>query len=299
MKKTTKRLNLILFTFIAIAIMITGCGTKTADSGASADTSAAASASVSSTAASSTAAAESTEAASTDSKPQIELLVSAAASLTDVAAEIAENYSKLVPNVKITYTFGASGALQTQIEEGAPSDIFMSAGKKQMTALADKSLVVDGANKDLLVNKVVLITPKDSTKDIKSFEDAASDKVSKIALGDPASVPVGQYSEEVFTSLGILDKVKAKANYGSDVRQVLTWVEGGEVDCGVVYSTDAMTSDKISVVCEAPKDSHKPIVYPVAVLKSSKHQEEAKAFLDYLSTPECKALFEKYGFAMN
>lgn len=296
MNKTTKKINLILFAVITIAIMITGCGAKTADSGASTGTAA-----VSSTAAGSTAAAsESTTAAvSTDSKPEVELLISAAASLTDVAAEISESYSKLVPNVKITYTFGASGALQTQIEEGAPSDIFMSAGKKQMTTLVDKGLVVEDANKDLLVNKVVLITPKDSTKDIKSFEDAAADKVSKIALGDPASVPVGQYSEEVFTSLGIHDKVKAKANYGSDVRQVLTWVEGGEVDCGVVYSTDALTSDKISVVCEAPKDSHKPIVYPVAVLKNSKHQEEAKAFLDYLSTPECKALFEKYGFALN
>lgn len=293
MKKTTKKLYLILFAVIAIAIMVTGCGAKTADSGASTDTSAAVS-----TAAVSASAAEST-AAATDSKPEVELLVSAAASLTDVAAEIAESYSKLVPNVKITYTFGASGALQTQIEEGAPSDIFMSAGKKQMTALADKGLVAEGTNKDLLVNKVVLITPKDSQKDIKSFEDIASDKVSRIALGDPASVPVGQYSEEVFTTLGILDKVKAKANYGSDVRQVLTWVEGGEVDCGVVYSTDAMTSDKISVVCEAPQGSHKSIVYPVAVLKNSKLQDEAKAFIDYLSTPECKVLFEKYGFAVN
>ncbi len=229
---------------------------------------------------------------------KIELIVSAAASLTDVAAEIADMYKSVAPDVTITYTFGSSGALQTQLEEGAPSDIFMSAAKKQMTALEEKGLIQDGTKKELLVNKVVLITSKGSTKGIRSFEDIATNKVSKIALGEPNSVPVGQYSQEIFTSLGILDKVKSKSNYGSDVRQVLTWVEGGEVDCGVVYATDAATSQKITVVCPAPKDSHKPVIYPVAVLKSSKHTLEAKAFLKFLSTPEVIKVFKKYGFEM-
>jgi len=233
-----------------------------------------------------------------DTSEKAELVVAAAASLTDVAAEIAKMYKTVEPNVTITYTFSSSGALQTQIEEGAPVDVFMSAAKKQMTALEQKGLIKEDTKKELLVNKVVLITPKDSTKEIKSFEDIATDKVLKIALGEPNSVPVGQYSEEIFTSLGILDKVKVKSNYGNDVRQVLTWVESGEVDCGVVYATDATSSDKIKVVCEAPKDSHKPAIYPVAVLKSSKYKVEAQAFLDFLSTTEVVNTFKKYGFEM-
>jgi molybdate transport system substrate-binding protein len=120
-----------------------------------------------------------------------------------------------------------------------------------------------------------------------------------IALGEPSSVPVGQYSEEIFSYLKILDKVKAKANYGSDVRQVLTWVENGDVDCGVVYATDAALSDKINLVCEAPKDSHKPVIYPAVVLKSSKHTAEAEEFLEFLLTSDIENIFKKYGFEMN
>lgn len=225
-----------------------------------------------------------------------DLTVSAAASLTDVLNELSKSYQDANPGVKVTMTYGASGALQTQIEEGAPSDLFLSAAQKQMTALEDKGLLLDGTKKDLLVNKVVLITPKDSQKGIKSFDDVNTDKVGKIALGEPKSVPVGQYSEEIFTSLKTLDAVKKKAVYGTDVRQVLTWVESGEVDCGVVYATDAAVSDKVTVAAEAPEGSHKPVVYPAAVLKSSKNPDAAKAFLAFLSSDEAKAAFEKYGF---
>lgn len=278
---------LALFLAIAMAVSISGCTPKSSDTtSASAETSKAAPTEISAA-----------EASIVSEK--VELVISAAASLTDVAAEIAEMYKSVAPNVSISYSFGSSGALQTQIEEGAPSDIFMSAAKKQMTALEGKNLIEEDKEKDLLVNKVVLITPKDSTKGITKFEDATTDKVSKIALGEPSSVPVGQYSEEIFNFLGILDKVKLKANYGSDVRQVLTWVESGEVDCGVVYATDAAASQKVKVICEAPKDSHKPVIYPVAVLKNSKHFDEANAFLNFLSSPEVVKVFEKYGFKMN
>lgn len=235
----------------------------------------------------------------TNTPEKIELIVAAATSLTDVAVEIADMYKAVAPDITITYTFGSSGALQTQIEEGAPVDIFMSAAKKQMTALKEKGLLNETTIKELLVNKVILITPKDSTKGISSFDDIADEKVSTIALGEPGSVPVGQYSEEIFTTLKILDKAKAKANYGSDVRQVLTWVETGVVDCGVVYATDAATSDTISIVCEAPEGSHKPVIYPVAALKNSKYSAEAQAFLDYLSSAEVINVFKNYGFDMN
>ncbi|HEX2925250.1 MAG TPA: molybdate ABC transporter substrate-binding protein [Ruminiclostridium sp.] len=236
--------------------------------------------------------------APSDSTEKVELLVSAAASLTDVAADLTELYKKTNPNISLKFTFGSSGALETQIEEGAPADVFMSAALKQMDTLEKKGLLLDGTKKELLVNKVVLVSPKDSGNQITSFNDAASDKVSKIALGEPESVPVGQYAQEVFTTLGIWDKVKAKANFGSDVRQVLTWVENGEVDCGVVYATDAAASGKVKVICEAPKDSHKPVIYPVGVIKSSSHMQEALSFSDFLSTPQAAEIFKKYGFEM-
>lgn len=233
-----------------------------------------------------------------ETEGKVDILVSAAASMTDVLNELWEKYKQVDPDTNITFTFGSSGALQTQIEEGAPADIFMSAAQKQMDALEEKDLIVNESRKTLLLNNVVLITPKDSTLDIKSFEDLTRDDITKIALGEPSSVPVGQYSEEIFTSLGSLDQIKAKAVYGSDVRTVLTWVESGEVDAGVVYATDAAVRDQIKIITEAPEGSHKEVSYPVAVVKSSENPERAQEFLDYLSTDEAIELFEKYGFAM-
>ena len=228
----------------------------------------------------------------------VELLISAAASLTDVLNEIADVYKDIEPNTKLTYSFGSSGALQAQIEEGAPVDIFMSAAQKQMKALEDKGLILDGTNKTLLVNKVVLITPANSNLGISSFDDLTKDEVKKIAIGDPGNVPVGQYSEEIFTNLNILDKVSSKTVLGNDVRTVLTWVESGEVDCGIVYATDAYTTDKVQIITEAPEGSHKEVSYPVAVIKASKNSEAAKRFLDFLSTEKAINLFTKYGFTM-
>lgn len=235
----------------------------------------------------------------TKNSEQVELLVSAAASMTDVLGELAESYKSKVPDVKLNFTFGSSGALQTQIEEGAPVDIFMSAAEKQMTALEEKDLLVEGTKKTLLLNKVVLVAPIDSDIELRAFEDLATDKVRKIGLGESSGVPVGEYSQEIFTNLNLLDKIKDKSVYGSDVRTVLTWVESGEVECGVVYATDAASSDKVRVITQAPVGSHKEVTYPVAVIKDSKNIEAAKAFLDYLSTDEAAKIFEKYGFAMN
>ena len=165
-----------------------------------------------------------------------------------------------------------------------------------MNALDEAGELAEGTRKDLLRNEVVLIVPNDSTKDIKSYDDVATDKVSKLALGEPKGVPVGQYSEEIFTKLNILDEVKAKAVYGSDVRQVLAWTESGEVDCGVVYATDAAISDKVKVICAAPEGTHKPVIYPAAVIKSSKQPDVAKAFLDFTGSNAAKKVFEQYGF---
>lgn len=228
----------------------------------------------------------------------VELTVLAAASLTDATTELAELYKKVAPNVTLTFSYGSSGALQTQIEEGAPADLFLSAAAKQMNALDEEGLLLADTRVDLLLNKIVLIVPENSSLELTSFQDVGADTVKTIALGEPEGVPVGQYAEQVFTNLGLLDEVKAKTNYGTDVKQVLTWVESGEADCGVVYSTDAKMSDKVSIVCEAPEGSHEDIVYPAAVIETSESPEAAKAFLVYLSTDEAASVFEEYGFRM-
>ena len=200
------------------------------------------------------------ENSSQKTEKQQEVYIVAAASMTDAIKEIGANYEKEHPNVKLTYNFGSSGALQTQIEQGAPADVFISAAQKQMNALDEKGLIDKFTRKDLLENKVVLIVPKDSELSLNDFADVATDKVNKIALGEPKAVPVGQYSEEIFSNLKILDAMKQKAVYASDVRQVLGWVETGEVDCGIVYATDAAISDKIKVLMEAPENTHKTVV---------------------------------------
>jgi molybdate transport system substrate-binding protein len=238
---------------------------------------------------------EETTAAQTSSSEKIELTVSAAASLTDVLKEIGAEYEKTA-DVKINFNFGASGSLQAQIEEGAPVDLFVSATQKQMKALENKGLIISETKKNLLSNEIVLITPAKSQKEISSFEDCASEKVGKMAFGDPKTTPIGQYAEEVFTKLGLADEISSKLVYGSDVRQVLSWVESGEVDCGLVFRTDALTSDKVKIICPAPEGYHEEISYPAAVIKSSKNQEAAKDFLAYLSGDEAKTIFEKYGF---
>lgn len=281
---------------LAFLLACSGCGSAAS---VSAQTSVSSAEAASSQASSAVSEAPSSASEASSSAGGAELIVSAAASLTDVMNELKADYEKENPGSKITPTYGSSGTLQTQIEEGAPADIFFSAATKQMTALEQKGLILSDTKKNLLLNKIVMITPKGSTKGISAFADAASSKVSKIALGEPKSVPVGQYAEKVFTSLKILDPVKKKAVYGSDVRQVLTWVETGSVDCGVVYATDAATTDKVQTVAEAPKGSSDPVIYPVAVLKSSKNPEAAKAFLAFLSGEEGKAAFVKYGFSVN
>lgn len=232
----------------------------------------------------------------TAAKEPVELHVSAAASLTDVMNEIGKAYEEEHPDVKVVFNYGSSGALQQAIENGGTADLFFSAAQKQMDALDKKGLLKEGTRKDLLQNEVVLIVPKDSDKDITSFDQLTSDKLQHIALGEPKGVPVGQYSEEILTKLGLLDDIRAKAVYGSDVRQVLAWVASGEADAGLVYATDAAVEPSVRVVATAPAGTHKPIIYPAAVLKGTKHLDTAKDFLAFVSNDKNKERFAKYGF---
>jgi len=226
----------------------------------------------------------------------VTLNVFAAASLTEALNEIAELYKTTAPEVTLSFNFNSSGTLQTQIENGAEADLFLSAGQRQMNALAG-AYIDDATRKDLLVNSVVLIVPQGSTIGISSFEDCLTDKVSLMAIGN-ADVPVGQYSEEIFKFLNGWDIVSAKASLGSNVKEVLSQVESGSVDCGVVYSTDAATANGVTVVADAPAGSHQPVVYPAAVVKNSPNAEAAGAFLDYLSSPQAATVFEKIGFTV-
>jgi molybdate transport system substrate-binding protein len=239
---------------------------------------------------------ESSETATVKSKEAKELTILAAASLTDVCNELKEKYEKEHPEVTLNLSYGSSGALQTQIEEGAPCDIFFSAAKKQMDALNEASLMDAASISDLLENRVVLVVPAEGGADITSFEDVSSDKVKMIGLGEPESVPAGHYAEEVFTTLGTLDAVKAKANYGQDVRTVLTWVEEGDVDCGVVYATDAYTTDKVKIIAEAPEGSCKKVIYPVGIVAASENKDTAADFIAFLKTDDVLKVFEGYGF---
>jgi len=240
------------------------------------------------------------------SEDQIELTVFAASSMTGTLSSILKMYKAVAPNVTISINFDSSGTLKTQIEEGADCDIFISAAQKQMDALdvtAGKEanpqgldLILSGTRFDLVSNMVVLIAPEGNPSGVTSFEDAATDKVSLIALGN-SDVPVGQYSSEIFTSIGIWEQLMSdqKITYGTNVKEVLAQVIEGAVDCGVVYSTDAAGA-AVEVVASAPSGSHKDITYPAAVLAVSDDIEAAEAFLSYLATDECTEVFESAGF---
>ncbi len=226
------------------------------------------------------------------------LLISAAASLQDALKEITPIYQKSQPTVAVKYNFGASGILQQQIEQGAPVDAFISAATKQMDALQEKGLILADTRRNLLGNRLVLIVPKNSTAGITNASSLTSANVKKIAVGEPRSVPVGQYSNEVFKKLGIFEQVKSKLVLGNTVRNVLAAVESGNADVGIVYSTDAKISDRVKVVELIPANLHSPIVYPIAVLKNSKNTQAAKNYVQFLSSSTARNLFEKYGFSI-
>lgn len=228
----------------------------------------------------------------------INLNISAAASLSDAIKAINILYTTTKPNVTITANFASSGTLQTQIENGAPVDVFISAAATQMDNLQKKGLLLNETRQNLLNNKVVLIVPADSTLGITSFADLAADEVKKIAIGDPKSVPAGAYAVQAFDELGISAQLHPKEVLGSDARQVLTYVEGGNVDAGIVYSSDTLISTKVKVVATAPADINAKVVYPVVVIKASANPNAAKDYLSFLFGAEAKAVFEKYGFSL-
>ncbi|MEO3703766.1 molybdate ABC transporter substrate-binding protein [Trichormus azollae] len=225
------------------------------------------------------------------------LLISAAASLKDVLEEIKPLYQQSQPNVKIIYNFGASGALEQQIEQGAPADIFISAAKKQVDALEQKNLLVPGTRTVIAKNRLVLVVPN-NVSGMSSFYNLKDTKVKKIAIGEPRSVPAGQYAQQVLEKLKIWELVKAKLVYTNNVRQVLASVGSGNADAGLVYITDAKICKNAKVVVAADEKYHSAIIYPLAVVKRSKNPDKAKNFSQFLSSDQAKGIFKKYAFIL-
>ena len=225
----------------------------------------------------------------------VNLTISVAASLQDAIADIGDLYSQQVPSVKLTYNFGSSGSLQQQIEQGAPVDIYISAAERNMDILDDKNFLLDNTRQNLLKNEVVLIT-SDKNADIQGFDQLKRDYVEKIAIGAPDSVPAGKYAQEVLDSLKLAKSLKEKFIFAKDVRQVLAYVETGNVEAGIVYSTDASISKRVKIIATAPINSHSSIIYPMAIVRDSKQPKQAQDFIEFLLSDQAKKIFTEYGF---
>lgn len=248
--------------------------------------------------------------ASEEPEAREEVVVFAAASMTETLNQIKETYEK-DHNVTLTFNFDSSGTLKTQIQEGADCDLFISAGQKQMNQLditADKEVNTEGldfvasdSRVNLLENKVVLVVPEGNPKGIKGFDDLAAklaDGSVLMAMGN-SDVPVGQYTQKILSYYKLDETALANAGtitYGTNVKEVTTQVAEGSVDCGIVYCTDAFSAG-LTVVDSATKDMCGQVIYPAAVMKNAKHADAAKAFLEYLQSDAAMKVFENVGFS--
>jgi molybdate transport system substrate-binding protein len=226
-----------------------------------------------------------------------EILVSAAASLTDVLGEIGAAYQTNSKHM-VKFNIGPSSGLARQIDEGAPADIFFSADLRQMESLDKKGRLEPGTRKNLLSNQLVIIAPADSHLALSSPKDLLKSAIKRIALAEPTSVPVGVYSSKYLAEEGLWKQVKPKIIPVQDVRAVLAAVESGNVEAGFVYKTDAAIASKVKIVFEVPIDKGPKIIYPVAVVKESKNKEAARDFLKFASSPAAKQTFRKFGFVV-
>jgi len=265
-----KKFGLILVILMAFALSLTGCGGQ---------------------------AAEETPAVEGPADEAVEVNISAAASLTDALTEIQAEYAK-ESNAILQFNFAASGALQKQIAEGAPCDLFLSASKGHMDTLEEAGLIVSESRKNLLSNAMTLIAASEKEGIIQGYESLTSADVTSISIGTPESVPAGKYAQQALQNLGIWDQIKGKVVFAKDVRQVLEYVDTGNVDCGLVYKSDTIVMETGVIVTELPADSHDPIVYPAALIKDAAQGEAAAKFFDFLQTDYAKGVFEKYGFTV-
>ena len=228
--------------------------------------------------------------------PTDSITVFAAASLTDALQELGDAFTKDT-SVPVRFSFAASSTLARQIENGAPADIFFSADLEWMDYLQARKLIQTATRHDLLGNRLVLIAPADSKLTLKirpRFALASALGNARLATGDPDSVPVGRYAHEALANLGVWDEVSARLVRADSVRSALAFVDRGEAALGIVYATDALADKKVRVIDEFPADSHKPIIYPVAMTAAAK--AEAARFISYVRSPAANAAFQRYGF---
>jgi len=223
-------------------------------------------------------------------------LVGAAMSLLDVNTELARAFHAEHENITLEFTHASSGALQTQIEEGADIDVFMSAAMAQMRNLEEQGLI-HGTSRNLVRNTVALVVPTGSTLGLTGFEDLTLPAVGDIGVGDEA-MPIGNFAREVFDSYGILDEVNAKSVLASDVAMIMMWVETGQVDAGVVFGTNVIASDGVELVTIADASRHAPSLNPVGIVADSDNIAAAQTFVDFLFSDTARAIFEEFGFAM-
>lgn len=306
-EKFMKKRTLLLAAAAAAAMLLGACGSsaqETAQSSAAASSQAAESSSEAQSSEAEEASSEAASEAKTSTDGETTVTLAAAASLEYAFTEkIIPAFEAANPGIKIEGTYDSSGKLQTQIESGLAADIFFSAATKQMTALDEEGMVQSDTIKNLLENKIVMILPANSDKSASKFEDIVN--FDTIAIGDPESVPAGQYAKEALTTLGLWDQVESKLSLGTNVTEVLNWVAEGSADAGIVYATDAATTDKVKVVAEAPEGSlAKPVLYPVAQMKATEEKDEAtqkaaKAFYDYICSKDATDVLASYGFTVN
>ncbi|MBS1787884.1 MAG: molybdate ABC transporter substrate-binding protein [Acidobacteria bacterium] len=225
-----------------------------------------------------------------------EITVSAAASLQDAFREIGKQFEAQT-GARVNFNFAASGTLQKQIESGAPVDVFASAGHTQMDALAAQRLIAPETRQDFARNELVLIAPAEQTVELKSFADLNNTQIKRIAIGNPKTVPAGQYAQQTLTHFNLWTPLQSRLVLGEDVRQALDYVTRGEVEAGIVYASDVRARDgAVQIVARAPADSHEPIAYPIAVIRASKQPDVARAFLDAVMSDEGQRSLEKYGY---
>ncbi|MGX9134319.1 molybdate ABC transporter substrate-binding protein [Rummeliibacillus sp. JY-2-4R] len=230
------------------------------------------------------------------SQENVELTISAAASLKDTMDVIQHAYQEEHPGTTLKFNFGASGSLQQQISQGAPVDLFFSAAEDKFDLLVKEGTIAKEDGLNLLGNELVLVVPKEN-QSIKAFEDLVKKNTGKISLGTPETVPAGKYAKESLEKMNLWKDVESKVVYAKDVRQVLSYVETGNVDAGIVYKTDALVSKKVKIIASANPATHSPIIYPVGIIKDSEHYEAAKEFYEYLQSDDALKVFEEYGFS--
>lgn len=224
------------------------------------------------------------------------ITVSAAASLTEAFTDMESQFETENPGTDVNLNFAGSGSLRQQIEGGAPVDVFASANQNHMDILANETLIDNSTREDFAENSLVLIVPANSNLNITGIKDLTASDVGKISIGNPETAPVGKYTTQALTEAGLWDQLKDKTILAEDVKQVLTYVERGEVDAGFVYMTDAKTADPgtINIVATVPVNTS--ISYPIAVVSDSDNKEEAQEFVDFVTGEEGQKILEKYGF---